>query len=341
AHIPAVISSSQYAQLSDGWRKVFDERRCALRQRQQADKIRDGHGDLHLGNIALLDGHPIPFDCIEFSDELRCIDVLNDVAFLVMDCDAEQRADLGLRFLSRYLEYTGDYAGLAVLPLYLCYRASVRGKVACILADEQAPNQRDWKDARAYYALAQRYLHTAQPKLYAIGGPSGSGKSHLALLGCGAERAIIIRSDATRMRLSARHPELERYGPEMHRRTYAAMFEAARSSLAAGFSVILDATFLHPDARAGLYALKQASGVPLHAYWLDIDTNRLKANIAARKKHGRDISEADIQVLEQQLRVSKPPTDGRWQRLHSAAFWPSATQAPTSQHTSGGDHEPS
>jgi len=107
-----------------------------LKQRQTDRHIRHCHGDLHFRNITLVNDKPVLFDCIEFNDAYRIIDTMNDVAFLVMDCDAHMRPDLGMRFLSRYLEYSGDYTGLVLLPLYLFYRASVRGKVACILAGE-------------------------------------------------------------------------------------------------------------------------------------------------------------------------------------------------------------
>jgi len=323
-HIPQAIDPQQYARLRQDWHDAFEQRHRQLRARQQRGRIRDGHGDLHLRNIALIDGRPTPFDCIEFSDELRRIDVLNDIAFLVMDCDAEQRPDLGFRFLSRYLEHSGDYAGLATLPLYLCYRAGVRGKVACILADEQPEAAQDWQTARTYFALAGRYLRATRPRLFAIGGLSGSGKSHLALLGCGAERAIVIRSDGIRMRLSAGLTTQQRYSEAMHVRTYEAMFEAAREALAAGFSVILDATFLHEHSQTQLRALANEAGVPLHAYWLNLDVDTLRANIQARRRQGQDISEADLRVLEQQLREHRPPPTSEWQYLASAAQWPRA-----------------
>ena len=200
----------------------------------------------------------------------------------------------------------------------------MRGKVACILADEQRDKQRAWQQAGLFFSLAETYMHMPSPKLFVIGGLSGSGKSHLALLGCGRERAIVIRSDATRMRLAAEAPDLERYGREMHLRTYDAMFQAARDALHAGFPVILDATFLHIDSRRQIQQLAQTCGVPLHAYWLDIPEHMLRDNIRRRQQCGQDVSEADLSVLEQQLREYQRPDEPWWQFVDSAARWPAA-----------------
>ncbi|MFQ5518689.1 MAG: AAA family ATPase [Mariprofundus sp.] len=300
-----------------------------LKQRQSELHIRHCHGDLHFRNITLLHGKPTLFDCIEFNAEYSIIDCMNDIAFLVMDCDAHARPDLGMRFLSRYLEYCGDYAGLTLLPLYLFYRATVRGKVACILAEELAnerigeQQQAQWFEARSYFNLASTYTKQQQPTLFAIGGLSGSGKSHLSLLGCGKERAIIIRSDATRQRISADYPDLELYSRAMHINTYKAMFDAARTVLQAGYSVILDATFLHPDSRQQAYQLACECGAELHFLWLDIETDRLKENICNRQQAGHDISDADLSVLALQLTEYQRPDEIFIRFLSSNEQWPS------------------
>lgn len=296
----------------------------ALKQRQAEHHIRHCHGDLHFRNITLLDGNPVLFDCIEFNDAYRIIDTMNDIAFLVMDCDAHASPDLGMRFLSRYLEYSGDYAGLMLLPLYLFYRAGVRGKVACILADELTAEQQQpqWHEARKYFTLAATYAKPARPALFVIGGLSGSGKSHLALLGCGPQRAIIIRSDATRQRIAPDYPDLERYGRDMHIHTYNAMFDAARTALRAGFSVILDATFLHPDSRKQVITLAEACNVALHFYWLDIDPETLEHNIRQRQQHGQDISDADLDVLALQLAEYQRPQEACIHFLTSSDTFP-------------------
>lgn len=304
----------------------FEASRPALIGRLQHHHIRDCHGDLHLKNIVLYNNVPTPFDCIEFNDEFRMIDTMNDAAFLVMDCDARKRSDLGYRFLSRYLEQSGDYDGLLPLPLYLSYRAGVRGKVACLLSDEPSLSEQEKQnqliEAADYFRLAEEYLTPAPPKLIAIGGLSGSGKSHLALLGLHHEKAIIIRSDATRKRIAAGHPELQLYGKPMHELTYCTMFEAAEVALKAGFTVILDATFLHPASRMQAATLAQQERVPLTFLWIDTDTNLLKERVRSRSRLNNDISDADLQVLEKQLETYERPDEAFITFIGGSGAWP-------------------
>lgn len=310
--------------LSDFAAQAAIMHQVTLQQRGIDHHIRRCHGDLHFRNIIIRDGQPALFDCIEFNDDYSIIDTMNDIAFLVMDCDAHARPDLGTRFLSRYLECCGDYAGLQLLPLYLFYRASVRGKVACILARELPADQQPpaWHEARQYFTLAQHYTQATPPALFAIGGLSGSGKSHLALKGCGTEQALIIRSDATRKRIARDYPDLALYSSQMHIHTYHAMFEAAYTALQAGYSVILDATFLHPDSRQQLHSLATQCDVALHAYWLDIDMAQLTENIRNRQVAENDISDADLDILNLQLAEYQRPTEAWITFLTDSDTWP-------------------
>jgi len=296
----------------------------AMRQREGC--IRDGHGDLHLKNMALFQGRPMVFDCIEFNDEYRMIDTMSDVAFLIMDCDARGHPDLGFRFLSRYLEFSGDYDGLKLLPLYLSYRASVRGKVACLLSGDKGidADQKTLQRAEAlhYFSLAESYAVSTQPRVFAIGGLSGSGKSHLALLGCGTERAIIIRSDATRKRIAGNHRQSDLYSPEMNAETYETMFRAAKAALAAGFSVILDATFLRQKDRERIRALAKSENVKSRIFWLDVDEPDLHKHISQRMRAKKDVSDADLDVLDMQLAHYKRPGEADIHFLPSAKEWP-------------------
>ena len=322
---PSAIGRQTLAALESFAKSEFGRCRELLERRQQQGFIRDCHGDLHMRNITLVDGAPRIFDCIEFNDEYRRIDTLNDAAFLLMDCDAHGRPDLGLRFLSRYLEQTGDYAGLDLLNLYLFYRAGVRGKVACMLADELedgAEKEAQLIEAKRYFELAESYTRSNKPKLFAVGGLSGSGKSRLALLGCGVERAVIIRTDATRKRIAPNYPDLELYGKPMHEITYAAMFAAGRQCLENGWSVILDATFLHPDSRRQAKELADACGLELNFYWLDVEADTLRQRVIGRKKKGIDISDADLSVLEMQLSHYERPAEPYIRFLPSAESWP-------------------
>ncbi len=304
----------------------FNASRQQLSMRQQGHHVRNCHGDLHLKNITLFNNKPTPFDCIEFSDAFRMIDTMNDVAFLIMDCDARKRSDLGYRFLSRYLEQTGDYEGLQLLPLYLSYRAGVRGKVSCLSASNATLQQREtsksYNAVEDYFRLAAQYLLPRQPQLFMIGGLSGSGKSHLALLGLKHVKAIIIRSDATRKRLARQHTRLPLYGTRMHQLTYQAMFDAATTSIKAGFSVILDATFLHPASRKSAIELAATLHIPFSFYWLDIDPVVLQTRIEQRNIEASDISDADLNILKSQLREYQRPGDPHISFLQHSDVWP-------------------
>jgi predicted kinase len=296
-----------------------------IEQRRAQGHVRACHGDLHLGNIALVEGRPRIFDCIEFNDELRLIDTMNDVAFLVMDCDARGHAELGLHLLSRYLEHSGDYEGLALLRPYQFYRAGVRGKVALLLsedtglsADAAAAKRRE---ADAYFRLAAAYAQAPKaPRLFAVGGLSGSGKSRLALLGSGAEGALVIRSDATRKRLGTGVASL--YTPMMTEATYAAMLAGADAALGAGFSVILDATFLDASHRHRARDLGARRGLPFTQYWLDVPVPELRRRVRARVAAGRDVSDADLAVLEAQLAGYRRPDEADIRVLEAADAWP-------------------
>jgi len=297
-----------------------------IEQRQQEGFVRNCHGDLHLRNIVLVDGKPHLFDCIEFNDEFRMIDVMNDAAFLVMDCDARKRPDLGLRFISRYLEQTGDYPGLRLMPLYLTYRACVRGKVACLLAndpglDSQTKTLRV-REAASYFSLAGQYTEFYTPALFVIGGLSGSGKSHLALQALSHIPAIIIRSDATRKRLSTLYPDEPLYGKGMDIRCYEAMYEAAETTLRAGFSVILDATFLRQADRGRARKIAKIAGAPIRIYWLDMDEKLLRERIRERMRAGTDVSDADLEVLQSQLATYQRPQEEDIEFLTDSNNWP-------------------
>jgi len=306
-------------------REELERQWGSLIRRQHDGFIRPCHGDLHLKNITLINNSPCIFDCIEFNDEFRIIDTMNDVAFLVMDCDAHGRCDLAFRFLSRYLEFAGDYAGLMLLNLYLFYRATVRGKVSLLLAEEfnnEDECQLQFEESVKYFNLAATYTRSKQAELFVIGGLSGSGKSHLALLGCGVERAMIIRSDATRKRIAHDFPKLNLYGREMHAHTYKTMLKNARTALNAGFSVILDATFLSPAFRLQAYKLAESEGVKLNFFWLDIERGVLEKQIRQRAAVANDISDADLSVLKLQLSEYQRPDEYWVQFLYSTEIWP-------------------
>ena len=227
-----------------------------LDARRAAGKIRRCHGDLHLRNICLFESHPTLFDCIEFSEDLACIDVLYDLAFLLMDLIQRDLVDLANIVFNRYLDLTADLDGLPALQLFMSIRAAVRAHVQAAL-NRSKPSAKNVSDAQSYLSLADAFLRPHLPCLIAIGGLSGVGKSSVAqTLASGLEPAPgarVIRSDVLRKRLFDYPPETKlpgsAYAPEVTERVYRALHDQAMASLAAGCTAIVDATFLRPEDR--------------------------------------------------------------------------------------------
>jgi predicted kinase len=281
----------------------FADASRVLEARRQAGFTRRCHADLHLGNILLEDGRPVLFDCIEFNDRLSDIDIQYDLAFLLMDLDFRNRRDAACRVLDAWLdeaarrEGEGLREGLAVLPLMLSVRAVVRAHVEANSGHDEG--------GRAYLAAALRHLQPEPPRLFAVGGMSGTGKTTLARavapqLGA-SPGAVVLRSDEIRKRLSGVAPTdrlpPEAYTPGVSDRIHAALFAEATSLLAAGRSVILDATFLDPGPRHAAADLAARLGLPFAAVWLEGTPETLKTRLAGRSG---DASDADIQTLEHQ-----------------------------------------
>ncbi len=281
--------------------------------RQAGGFVRECHGDLHLGNIAWVDGQPLVFDAIEFNPDLRFIDVVNEVAFLTMDLRHRGRDDLAWRCLNRYLEYTGDYAGLAALPYYQVYRAMVRAKVAAILA---AQHGGDLSACREYLALADRLAHDRRPVLVLMHGVSGSGKTWQSQRLLESLGAVRLRSDVERKRLfglaaadsSAAVPG-GIYTREAGERTLARLLALARELLAAGFTVIIDATCLKRDWRDPFAALAEECRAPWFIAAAEAEPDELRRRVAQRQSEARDASEAGLAVLEAQLASLEPFAD--------------------------------
>jgi len=279
--------------------------------------IRECHGDLHLGNMALLDGVPVPFDCIEFSDNLRWIDVISEAAFLAMDLQDRERPDLARRFLNAYLEQTGDYAGLEVLRYYLVYRAMVRAKVVCIRAGQEGLSADHWTQYRNHIELAADFTRPIQPFLAITHGLSGSGKTTVTQSLLEAVSLFRVRSDVERKRLYGLKPEARSgagtgwniYSLEANERTYRRLVEVAQCIIRSSFSAIVDATFLKRRERAAFHELAQELSVPFVILDVTAPESRLRERVRQRLQHGRDASEADTAVLENQLRNSESLDD--------------------------------
>ncbi|MGD8936479.1 MAG: AAA family ATPase [Thiogranum sp.] len=314
-HAPDIARLERIRQWSDNERARLD---APLRRRRSEGFIRECHGDLHLGNITLIDGRVTPFDCIEFNPALRWIDVMSEVAFLTMDLDDRGYAPFGSRFLNGYLQSGGDYAGLEVLRYYRVYRALVRAKVAILRRGQAQPDSDAHRRAGAeydqYMQLAEQYIAPARPVLSITHGLSGSGKSTLARALCERSGMIQIRSDVERKRMAGMaaadrsHSDTGAglYTQGQTELTYRRLADLARLTLQAGYSVVADATFLDRTQRAAFAALArelQAAFIIVHC---DASDNELKRRIVAREAGGQDASEADLEVLSAQRLVSEP-----------------------------------
>ena len=300
--------------------REFASRRGAISTRKHQGFVRECHGDLHLGNIVVLDGRPVPFDCIEFNDSLRWIDVMSEAAFLAMDLEDRGRRDLAWRFLNRYLEATGDYAGIPVLRFYLVYRALVRAKVH-LMRSRQPRLQRGEKIrlSRAfhdYLRLAARYAKPGRAALMIAHGLSGCGKTTatqplVELLG-----AIRLRSDLERKRLHGVAPLSSSrsglasgiYTKEAGAATYRRLGELAQEALCAGFSVVVDAAFLNRPERDAFRTIAEWLDAPFLILDFHAPPEVLRARIAERLARADDASEADLVVLEHQIAAREPLT---------------------------------
>ncbi len=304
--------------LADWTRRRYAELTPLLIERKRSGFIRECHGDLHLGNIAIIDGAVTLFDGIEFNESLRWIDIISDVAFLTMDlCDHGALAHAG-RYLNAWLERSGDYPGLGLLPFYQVYRAMVRAKVATLRLGQSdlVPRERDavLAQCHGYLDLAERFSRPGRPALFINHGFSGSGKTTLSQPLLEAIGAVRIRSDVERKRLAGIGP-LERhddgldsglYAPDSTARTYARLAELAEGLLVAGYPVIVDATFLKAARRGVFASLARRRGVPFRILDYRIDVERLKARIDRRLAAGDDASDADLAVVERQLATHDP-----------------------------------
>ncbi len=299
-------------------REALARLRNLLDRRRGTGYVRRCHGDLHLNNICLLDGKAIPFDAIEFNESFACIDVLYDLAFVLMDLDHHGLHAHANVLLNRYLERTGDYEGLSALPLFLSCRAAMRAHVIATMASfgKNGLSPRQSYEAEHLLDCAINYLKSQDVGLVAIGGVSGTGKSTLAAalaprLGR-APGAVVLRTDIIRKELWGAH-ELSRLPPAAYRavftdRVYAAVAGRAERVLESGYSVVADAVFGHPRQRAQIEAVARKAGAAFHGVWLDAPVAVLEHRLACRRD---DASDATIGVLHTQLGDITRPDDWR------------------------------
>jgi aminoglycoside phosphotransferase family enzyme/gluconate kinase len=296
-------------------------------QRRRGGFIRECHGDMHLGNMALVDGKVLIFDCIEFNERLRWIDVMSEIAFATMDLYDRGRPGLAHRLLNDYLQHGGDYAGLRVLRFYQVYRALVRAKVACLrlaqsgLSDEERDGIR--RHYRQYLRLAERYTRDAPTPLIITHGLSGSGKTTISDTLLESSGAVRVRSDVERKRLFGLSPEARSgsgiagglYTPDATMRTYERLAALARTVITAGFPVIIDAAFLKERQREQFRRLADEVRVPFVIFHCSASPQQLRERLRHRQTAARDASEATLQVLEHQLATQEPLRDDEAARI--------------------------
>jgi aminoglycoside phosphotransferase family enzyme/predicted kinase len=326
-----LFDPAQAGVLAHASRAMLERLRPLLAARGAAGLVRRGHGDLHLGNVALIDGHPVPFDAIEFDTLVATGDVLYDLAFLLMDLMERGLRAAANTVLNRYLAETrreSDLDALAALPLFMSLRAAIRANVtasrlAVVAATERAAAA---AAARAYFVLACRLIRPQPPILVGIGGLSGTGKTKLArALAPGLAPppgAVVLRSDVERKALAgvargtgvadvagaadvvgaAGVAETERlpaacYTPQRTAQVYAVLGEKAQRIVAAGHSAVVDAVFAKPEEREGLRAVARAHGVAFRGLFLTADMATRLARVEARQA---DASDADAAVVRAQ-----------------------------------------
>lgn len=297
------------ARLNAAFRAETEARQAALDARSAAGRVRLAHGDLHLRNIFLESGEPVIFDCIEFNDALATVDVLYDLAFLLMDLIHRGLAGFANLVLNRYLDQTGDESGMPLVPFFMALRAAVRAHVTATALEEGAPHTPARRaEARAYFDLARRLLQPQPARIVAVGGLSGSGKSTVAeivaaQIGAGAGAgARCLSSDRLRKALYGVAPETrlppDAYRPEISEQIYRAMNDRAQALAAGGVSVVMDAVFARPPERSRIAAAAGEAGVPFHGFWLDASPALLRERVEGRKGGPSD---ATLPVLEAQF----------------------------------------
>lgn len=316
-----VFAKAEVTSFAKAFRTTLHRYSELLDRREAAGKVRRCHGDLHLRNICLFDGEPRLFDCIEFNDQIASIDILYDLAFLLMDlwhCGFPQLANL---VMNRYLDEADDEDGFVLLPFFMAVRAAVRAHVtATQVAEGSADSDKLIAEARSYFELARTFLQQTPPRLIAIGGLSGSGKTTAAealAAHIGAPPgARIVESDRIRKAMhgvpaETRLPD-KAYRPEVSERVYREMAWRAGLILAEGGSVVADAVFDRPPDRDRIEKAASDRGVACFGFWLEADPLVLCQRVSERKGGPSD---ATIDILSRQLQ--RNATQTRWRKINA------------------------
>ncbi|HEY9625879.1 MAG TPA: AAA family ATPase [Coleofasciculaceae cyanobacterium] len=286
--------------------RLFAEHSELFIERMQHDRIRECHGDLHLDNICLWNDRLWLFDCIEFNEPFRFVDVMYDIAYIIRDLEASDRSDLSTLFLNAYIEQTGDWEGLQVLPFYVNRQAYVRAKIVSFLLDDPAIAEAEKEEARKtaarFYKLAWQYSQPRQGQLTLMCGLSGSGKSTTARQLACRTNAIHIRSDAVRKHLGGiplhQRGSGDLYSTEMTQKTYKRLLELGLLLAQQGYAVILDAKYDRYALREPVLAAAQAHNLPLQIIHCDAPSELLRSRLQQRTG---DIADATADLLPKQF----------------------------------------
>lgn len=316
-----VFTEAEVKALADAFRTALARHSGLLDRREAAGKIRRCHGDLHLRNICLFDGEPRLFDCIEFNDQIASIDVLYDLSFLLMDLWHRGFPQLANLVMNRYLDEADDEDGFALLPFFMAVRAAVRAHVTATQVEEgSADSGKLIAQARSYFELARTFLQQTSPRLVAVGGLSGSGKTTVAealAAQVGAPPgARIVESDRIRKAMhgvpaETRLPD-RAYRPEVSDRVYHEMAWRAGLILSEGGSVVADAVFDRPADRERIEKAARDRGITFSGFWLEADPLVLWQRVSERKGGPSD---ATIDILSRQLQ--RNATQVGWRKINA------------------------
>jgi predicted kinase len=310
------------AELAAAMTGAFDRLTPLLLDRGRRGCVRRCHGDLHLRNITLLNGVPRLFDAIEFDESIATIDILYDLAFLLMDLWEKRLPAQASLVLNCYLwgspDLRSELEGLATLPLFMSLRAAVRAKVEALRLVEVAHGPDAAGEDRRYFAYARSLMAVTPPRLVAIGGISGAGKSTIAAriaphIGR-APGAVHLRSDIERKRMAgvAEHSRLpaEAYARPVTEQVFASLREQAALALAAGQSVVVDAVHRRPEERDLIAKVAATLNVPFAGIWLDAPIDTATERVTARRD---DASDATAAIVVRQ--AAQPTGQISWARI--------------------------
>lgn len=309
APLAGIVDAAELERLQGWTEQRLDLLEPVLVGRRRDGLVRECHADLHLTNLVRLSSGIVAYDCVEFDAGLRNVDVISDLSFLVMDLIVRDRRDLGFEFLNRYLECSGDYAGLAVFGLYLVYHCLIRAKIAAIRCSErsdEAGRRGDLAELAHYIGAAIAWLDRPEPQLIAMHGYCGSGKTWLSGRLLRTLPAIRVRSDTERKRshglqelaTSASAPGQGIYTEAATRNLYDHLQQLAAHGLLDGHHVIVDASFLMAEQREAIAAFAAQHDVPLLILDARADEDELVRRLKARSAGGAEVSEADTSILE-------------------------------------------